>query len=110
VTRARAANRELTTAAVQERLDLWAMVRIADPNDTEAQIEYDRARTDLDAARAQEAQQKQQEDSALRASTAQAADRREKLQMAERALYARDLNSAEQVVTGVLAQQPDDPR
>ncbi|HEU0051673.1 MAG TPA: FHA domain-containing protein [Longimicrobium sp.] len=108
--RARAASRDLTTAAVQERMDLWAMVRIADPSDVEAQMEFDRARADLETARAQETAQKQQQDAALQAQAAQAADRREKLGLAERALYARDLNSAEQIVTGVLAQSPDDPR
>ena len=100
----------LTTAGATARMDLWKMVLIIDPEDTEATLEYNRALTDLQTARTQEEAQKQRQDTEARTQAQQAADRREKLALAERALYARDLNSAEQIVAGVLAQSPDDPR
>ncbi|HEX2211278.1 MAG TPA: FHA domain-containing protein, partial [Longimicrobium sp.] len=108
---ARNASRDsLTTASATTRVDLWKMVLIIDPEDTEAKLEYSRALGDLQTARTQEAALKQQQDAQVRTEAQQAADRREKLALAERALYARDLNSAEQIVAGVLAQSPDDPR
>jgi hypothetical protein len=108
---ARAASAQpLTTASASTRIELWKMVLITDPDDTEAKLEYARALTDLETARTQEAAQKQQLDAQAQTQAQQAADRREKLGVAERALYARDLRTAEQVVAGVLAQSPDDPR
>lgn len=108
---ARAASAQpLTTESATSRMDLWKMVLIIDPDDKEAELEYNRALGDLQTARAQEATQKQQQDAEAKTQAQQAADRREKLNLAERALYARDLNSAEQIVTGVLSQSPDDPR
>jgi hypothetical protein len=101
---------EPTTASAQERMELWKMILIIDPADTEARLGYEQAQRDLDAARAQETAKRQEADAELKTQAAQAADRREKLALAERALYARDLNSAEEIVTGVLAQSPDDPR
>jgi hypothetical protein len=91
-------------------MELWKMVLIIDPADVEARLGYEQAQRDLEQARTQEAAQKQALDAEQKTREAQAGDRREKLAMAERALYARDLNSAEQIVTGVLAQSPDDPR
>lgn len=108
---ARAASAQpLTTESATSRMDLWKMVLIIDPDDKEAELEYNRALGDVQMARSQEATQKQQQDAEAKTQAQQAADRREKLALAERALYARDLNSAEQIVAGVLAQSPDDPR
>ncbi|HEX2095272.1 MAG TPA: FHA domain-containing protein [Longimicrobiaceae bacterium] len=101
---------EPTVASAQERMELWKMILIIDPADTEARLGYEQAQGDLDRARTQEEARRQAADAELKTQAAQAADRREKLALAERALYARDLNSAEQIVTGVLAQSPDDPR
>jgi flagellar motor protein MotB len=110
LSQARGKSGELTTAAVSERLELWKMVLIIDPTDVEARLGYEQAQRDLETARTQEAAKQLQNDAAARTEAQQQADRREKLALAERALYARDLNSAEQIVTGVLAQSPDDPR
>jgi hypothetical protein len=100
----------LSTASATTRMELWKMVVIIDPADRAAEMEYSRALQDLQAARGQEAAQLQKQDAEAKTQAQQAADRREKLALAERALYARDLNTAEQIVTGVLAQSPDDPR
>lgn len=105
-----AAAQPLTTASAASRVELWKMVMIVDPSDPLAQAEHTGALQDLQAARTQEAAQQEKQDAAAKSEAQQAADRREKLALAERALYARDLNSAEQIVTGVLAQSPDDPR
>ena len=105
-----AAGDSLTTASASKRIELWKMILITDPANTEAKLEYDRALDDLQTARTKEETQKQQLNAEARTQAQQAADRREKLALAERALYARDLNSAEQIVAGVLAQSPDDPR
>ncbi|HEX2202997.1 MAG TPA: FHA domain-containing protein, partial [Longimicrobium sp.] len=108
--RARGASQEATSAAAAERMEAWAMVRVIDPTDVEAQMKYEEARGDLERARVQEAAQKQAQDAEAKTREAQAAQRREQLQIAEQALFARDLGTAERVVTGVLAQSPDDPR
>ncbi|HET6228753.1 MAG TPA: FHA domain-containing protein [Longimicrobiaceae bacterium] len=108
--RTKSATPEATTAAANERLDLWKMVLIIDPADVEARLGYEQAQRDLEAARAQETLQAQQRDTDARTQASAAQARREQLGTAERALYARDLNTADQAVGVVLAQTPDDPR
>jgi hypothetical protein len=96
--RTRSATPEATTAAAN------------DPADVEARLGYEQAQRDLEAARAQETLQAQQRDTDARTQASAAQARREQLGTAERALYARDLNTADQAVGVVLAQTPDDPR
>lgn len=107
--RARAASPALTTAAVNDRLDLWKMVTIIDPTDREAQVEYDRAQHDLDAARAQEATQAQQRSDSARAQATAAGERQRNIDAAQRNLADRKFDAADQNVGLVLAQSPDDP-
>lgn len=108
--RARSASGELTTAAVNERLDLWKMIMLIDPADVEARLGYEQAQRDLEAARAQETLQAQQRDTDARAQASAAQARKDQLRTAENALDHHDLDRADQAVGTVLEQTPDDPR
>ncbi|HWK88724.1 MAG TPA: hypothetical protein VNP72_01965, partial [Longimicrobium sp.] len=55
-----AAADSLTTGSASKRIELWKMILITDPANTEAKLEYDRALDDLQTARTTEETQKQQ--------------------------------------------------
>jgi hypothetical protein len=95
-----------TVRDAEDRMERWKMVMLIDPNDVEARLGYEQAQKALDAARTQEAAAR----TTAEAREKEQSEKRDRLRMAERALYARDLNGAEGVLNDVLRQHPDDPR
>jgi hypothetical protein len=87
-------------------MERWKMVMLIDPADVEARLGYEQAQKGLDDARKKEEAARTTQESRDREMT----EKRDRLRMAERALYARDLNGAESVLNDVLRQHPDDPR
>jgi hypothetical protein len=95
-----------TVRDAEDRMERWKMVMLIDPADVEARLGYEQAQKGLDAARAQEATARTTQE----ARDKELSEKRDRLRMAERALYARDLNGAESILNDVLRQHPDDPR
>ena len=96
-------NREVTVRNAEERLELWKMILLIDPNHLEARMGFDRARDDLTEARAQEAAARESEVSAEEAKA-------ERLRLAETALYRADFGRADNLIEEVLEMDADDPR
>jgi hypothetical protein len=100
----------LTPAAsvrdAEDRMERWKMVMLIDPGDVEARLGYEQAQKGLDAARAKEETDRTSKEARDR----ELAEKRDRLRMAERALYAHDLTGAEGILNVVLRQHPDDPR
>jgi len=95
-----------TVRDAEDRMERWKMVMLIDPADVEARLGYEQAQKGLDAARARE----ETERTSKEARDKELTEKRDRLRMAERALYARDLNGAEGILNDVLRQHPDDPR
>ncbi len=95
-----------TVRDAEDRMERWKMVMLIDPGDVEARLGYEQAQKGLDAARLKEETDRTSKEARDR----ELADKRDRLRMAERALYARDLAGAERILNDVLRQHPDDPR
>ena len=95
-----------TVRDAEDRMERWKMVMLIDPADMEARLGYEQAQKGLDAARAKE----ETDRTSKEARDKELTEKRDRLRMAERALYARDLNGAEGILNEVLRQHPDDPR
>jgi hypothetical protein len=95
-----------TVRDAEDRMERWKMVMLIDPADVEARLGYEQAQKGLDAARARE----ETDRSRTEARERELAEKRDRLRMAERALYARDLKGAEVILDDVLRQHPGDPR
>ncbi|HLL82511.1 MAG TPA: FHA domain-containing protein, partial [Longimicrobium sp.] len=95
-----------TARDAEDRMERWKMVMLIDPGDVEARLGYEQAQKGLDAARARE----EKDRTSREAREKELTEKRDRLRMAERALYARDLHGAEGILTDVLRQHPDDPR
>jgi hypothetical protein len=95
-----------TVRDVEDRMERWKMVMLVDPADVEARLGFEQAQKELDAARAREEATRTSRETLDR----ELAEKRDRLRMAERALYARDLQGAEGILNDVLRQHPDDPR
>lgn len=101
--RERELNRVVTVQDAQERLELWKMILLIDPNHLEGRTGFQQARGDLDQASAAEA--------ATEAEASQAEQgKAEQLRRAENALYDGDLEQAEDLIDRVLAADPSDAR
>lgn len=95
-----------TVRDAEDRMERWKMVMLIDPGDVEARLGYEQAQKGLDAARLKE----ETDRTSKEARDKELTEKRDRLRMAERALYARDLNGAEGILNDVLRQHPDDPR
>lgn len=95
--------REPGVRPAEERLELWKMVLLIDPDHIEARMGYDRAREDLESARSAE-------QSAEQAVAEESQRREERLRLAESALYLGNFGRAETLVEELLAAEPDNPR
>jgi hypothetical protein len=95
-----------TVRDAEDRMERWKMVMLIDPADVEARLGYEQAQKGLDAARLKE----ETDRTSKEARDKELTEKRDRLRMAERALYARDLNGAEGILNDVLRQHPDDPR
>ncbi len=96
-------NRDTTEQNAEERAELFKMVLIIDGSDTEARMGFDQAQKDIDAAHARDAAAQKSKEDAVAA-------KRDKLRVAETALDAGDLKTADTQVDDVLSTSPDDPR
>ena len=103
--RAREMTRDTTTQNAQDRLNAWSLVRAIDPADPEAAQGHERARQDLELARARDQSARSQAaDSSSRAQV------RTQLHGATAAADAGDVKGATAQVNAVLAEHPDDPQ
>ncbi|CAA9310715.1 MAG: hypothetical protein AVDCRST_MAG68-1194 [uncultured Gemmatimonadetes bacterium] len=95
-----------TVRDAEDRMERWKMVMLIDPADVEARLGFEQAQKELDAARAREEAARAARETLDRELSA----KRDRLRLAERALYARDLDGAAGILGDVLRQHPDDPR
>jgi hypothetical protein len=95
-----------TVRDAEDRMERWKMVMLVDPAYLEARLGFEQAQKELDAARAREEAARTSRETLDRELT----EKRDRLRMAERALYDRDLQGAEGILNDVLRQHPDDPR
>jgi hypothetical protein len=95
-----------TVREAEDRMERWKMVMLIDPADVEARLGFEQAQRALDAARAREETARTTRESLER----EHSEKRDRLRMAERALYARDLHGAKGILDDVLRQHPADPR
>lgn len=96
-------NREVTVRNAEERLELWKMILLIDPDHLEARMGFEQARGDLDEANAFETNARQSELSAEEGKA-------ERLRLAETALYRADFGRADNLIEEVLDMDGDDPR
>ncbi|HEX8363402.1 MAG TPA: FHA domain-containing protein [Longimicrobium sp.] len=95
-----------TVRDAEDRMERWKMVMLVDPADVEARLGYEQAQKALDAARARDETARTTREARDR----ELSEKRDRLRMAERALYTRDLDGAGGILEDVLRQHPDDPR
>ncbi len=95
-----------TVRDAEERMERWKMVMLVDPAHVEARLGYEQAQKALDAARAREETVRTTREVRDR----EQSEKRDRLRLAERALYTRDLDGAGSILADILRQHPDDPR
>lgn len=95
-----------TVRDAEDRVERWKMVMLIDPADVEARLGFEQAQKELDAYRAREEAARTTRETRDR----ELSEKRDRLRMAERALYSRDLDGAHGILGDVLRQHPDDPR